>query len=196
MVVVFVWAAWLLLRNASRRRASLTALLLLAVVLAPIQLATGYSLASVVAPYAIDCISCLAYLATMIAVWRKSRLVSVLGLAMPVMGLIAAGPGLLLVLSLRTSRFFPVAEGRISPTASYRIFQRYSIWGGTPYFGYVIYKNPRWFPLVEKEVTLGAMPCGNGLNDAAIGRGRDETVVLITCRNPGTGDQPMEIPLR
>lgn len=194
-MVVFVRAAWLLLRNAPRQKAGLRALLLLAVVLAPIQLATGYSLANVVAPYAIDSISCLAYLATMIAVWRKSRLVSLLGLAIPVIGLIAAGPGLLLVLSLRTSRFFPVTEGRISPTASYRVFQRYSIWGGTPYYGFVIEKNPRWFPLIEKEAALGALPCGE-LRDAVIGPGRDEHVVQITCRNAGPGDRPVEVPLR
>jgi hypothetical protein len=195
-VVVFIRGAWLLLRNASRRRAGLTALLLLAVVLAPIQLATGYSLASVVAPLAIDGISFLAYLATMIAVWRKSRLVSVLGLAIPVIGLIAAGPGLLLVLSLRTSRYFPVAEGRISPTASYRIFQRYSIWGGTPYYGFTIYRNPRWFPVIEKEAARGATPCGNELHDTTIGAGQEENVVVVTCRSAGPGNQQAEIPLR
>jgi hypothetical protein len=195
VLIVFAWAAWLLLRDATPLRAGVTVLLLIAALLAPTQFVTGYTLASVLAPFIIGGLSCVAYFAITIAVWRRSRIVAALGVVIPAIGLVITGRGLLVAVALAsgTSSIFPAAEGRISPTASYRIFLRHSLWGATPYYGFTIEKNPRWFPLIEKEAAIGALPCGSGPHDVTIGPGRDEHVVQITCRNPGPGDRPMEV---
>jgi hypothetical protein len=197
ILVVFLWAAWLLLRESSRRGAGWTGLGVFAVLLAVIQFATGYSPANVLAPMIVYGIACVAYAAVVIAAWRKNRLTSILGLGVGIIGLILAAPNVL-VLGMGTSNIFPAAEGRLTPTTTYRLFLRHSLWGATPYYGYILYTNPRWFPLIEKEVAQGASPCQTDtqLSDTVVRRGRDDRVVLITCRGAAPGDQPVEIDVR
>jgi hypothetical protein len=198
VLAVVLWAAWLLLSGSSPWRARLAAICLLVFVLAAIQIRTGYSLSSVLARPVIYGLACLAYPVMMIAVWRSSRLASALGVAVWLIGLVIVGPAILSVLSLGTSRFFPAAEGRITPTASYRIFLRHSLWGATPYYGYVIYTNPRWFPVIEKEVARGASPCMTDTqpSDTVVSRKRDDDVIQITCRGAPAEVQPVEVELR
>jgi hypothetical protein len=197
ILAVFLWSAWALVRKSSRRDAALTGLAVFAVLLAAIQFATGYSFANVLAPMIVYGIACVAYAVVVIAAWRKNRLTSIVGAGIGVIGLILAAPNIL-VLGMGTSNIFPAAEGRLTPTTTYRLFVRHSLWGATPYYGYIIYTNPRWFPVIEKEVAQGASPCQSDtqLSDTVVSRGRDDQIVQITCRGAPAGDQPVEITVR
>jgi len=192
ILAVFLWSAWALVRKSSRRDAALTGLAVFAVLLAAIQFATGYSFANVLAPMIVYGIACVAYAVVVIAAWRKNRLTSIVGAGIGVIGLILAAPNIL-VLGMGTSNIFPAAEGRLTPTTTYRLFVRHSLWGATPYYGYIIYTNPRWFPVIEKEVAQGASPCQSDtqLSDTVVSRGRDDQIVQITCRGAPAGDQPV-----
>ncbi len=200
ILVVFLWAVWLLMRKCSRQDAVLAGLALFAVLLAAVQFGTGYSFASVLAPLIVYGIACVAYGAIFIVVWRKNRLTSVLGLAAGIAGLVLIAPDILPVapLVMGTSKIFPAAEGRVTPTTTYRIFLRHSLWGATPYYGYIIYTNPHWFPVIEKEVARGASPCGNddGLNDTVVSRGPDDQTIQISCRGGVPEVRPIEVKLR
>jgi len=197
ILAVFLWSAWALVRKSSRRDAALTGLAVFAVLLAAIQFATGYSFANVLAPMIVYGIACVAYAVVVIAAWRKNRLTSIVGASVGVIGLILAAPNIL-VLGMGTSNIFPAAEGRLAPTTTYRLFLRHSLWGATPYYGYIIYTNPRWFPVIEKGVAQGASPCQSDtqLSDTVVSRGRDDQIVQITCRGAPAGDQPVEITVR
>ncbi len=195
----FVWAAWLLLRHSRGWNAGWRALLLLAVLLAPLQFASDYSLATPFGPFAIYGVACLAYIVMMMVVWRRSRVAAGLGLALPGAPLLVGAHGILLAVAvgLGARGIRPVAEGRISPTVSYRIVLSHGLFGATPYYEYKIYRNPRWFPLIQKKVTNSALPCGwqSEPKDDVIGPGRDETQVEIRCTDPQRGG-PFEIPVR
>jgi hypothetical protein len=197
ILAVFLWMAWVLVRQSSRRDAGFTGLAVFAMLLAAIQFATGYSFANVLAPMIVYGIACVAYAVVVIAAWRKNRLMSVVGAGIGVIGLILAAPNIL-VLGMGTTNIFPAAEGRLTPTTTYRLFLRHSLWGATPYYGYIVYSNPRRFPLIEKEVAQGASPCQSDtqLSDTVVSRGRDDQIVRITCRGAPAGAQPVEIVVR
>jgi hypothetical protein len=194
---VFLWAAWVLVRQSSRREAVWAGLAVFLVLLAVVQFVTGYSFASVLAPLIVYGIAGVAYAVVVIAVWRKSRPTSVLGLVAGVVSLVFVTAYSASLLT-GTSTVFPAAEGRLTPATTYRIFLRHSLWGATPYYGYVIYTNPRWLPAIEKEVAQGASPCQSDAQpgDTVVRRGRDDQVVLITCRGAAPGEQPVEVDVR
>jgi hypothetical protein len=80
---------------------------------------------------------------------------------------------LLLIFTLPTHN---LSNGSISPTLSYQIESGFFI---SKYKEYVIYRHPRWFPLIHKRVALVPMDCGKNF---AFSPGPDSHSVLLTCK--------------
>jgi len=80
---------------------------------------------------------------------------------------------LLLMFTLPTHN---LSKGSISPTLSYQVRSGFFI---GEYKEYVIYRHPRWFPLVHKRVALVPMDCGKNF---AFSPGPDSHSVLLSCK--------------
>ena len=195
-LTILICSSWLLIRKIAsldtRWQIRIAALPVCLLLLVPVQIFSGYSLASPWGPLVIDIAACGAYVILMFLIWHKSRIASVVGLAVPFVFLVPNFLGWLIVLAmtLTNASTVPNAEGRISPVASYRIVQYPGIWGGatTPY-ALEIYKNPRGLPFVWKELSRDTIPCGHGsdANGVLISAGANDYTVVVSCRMPEPG---------
>jgi hypothetical protein len=210
-LIITICAVWLLVRELATPprswRAVLITLSLILFSLAPIQLFTGYSVAFRHAPAVIYLLSIAAYFLAMILLWRGKRTVKHLNRIMAAINIViplicvTLSPMLLLVLLIvifETNGIGPLAEGRISPTISYQIFVVQDL---TTHYEYKIYRNPRWFPLIQKEVGSGEPPCGPPAfvsvrpEDISVHLDRNEHTLSMSCRYNRKEFTPVEIPL-
>lgn len=174
-VINAIWAVWLLvseLTNPPRRwRAAAITLVLAVPFVAFLLWATSYSLAFKYASVLTCILLVLAYLTAVVLiwfgrrkVWYKNRAVAIVGMAVPLI-MVISSPIVLLIAALMflgTESSSWVYSGRISPTVSYHVDENLGIWGGAaPTYTYKIYRNPRLFPLLEKEMQEGPVPCGD-----------------------------------
>lgn len=204
VLALLLWAAWLLMRRVARLpvgwQLTIAALLLVPILLELIECCTGYALTSPWAPLCVFLLAVVAWPLAMFLLWHKSRIAAGAGLALAaVLLFLDYQPAVVLfVVVLGTQQITPIGQGRISPTASYRIVLRHSLWGATPFYAYAIFKNPRWLPLFQKEVTNAPVPCGGGSlpDDVVIAPGPGPDVAQISCRNPADAVAPVQVRLR
>jgi hypothetical protein len=183
VLALFLWASWVLMRSvatlSARWQAGSTALLVFLISLELLQWGTGYALAIPLGPVLTLIFGLVAYVLSMFLLWHKNRVAAFIGLALPLFFVIRLGRGLMVVLVLlaATSGLMADHAGRISPTLSYQTARGHALIGGAVFEQYRILKNPRWFPLMQKRIRTGPLPCP----DATFGPGRNEQTVQITC---------------
>ncbi len=202
--IILVCSSWLLIQKIASLNARwqycIAVPLIGFVILVPLQLYSGYSLASAWGPAVIPIAACFATVALMVMVWHKNRKAFYVSLA--VLLSFAVGSCLSWSLLLLDFLFHASAahapEERISPIASYQIVQDLGIWGGAPpTYSYEIYENPRGLPFVQKKVAVGPVPCGNSsdADSLLIEPEANDQIVLVSCRKPKPGFSPIQIPL-
>jgi hypothetical protein len=183
VLAAFLWASWILMRSvatmSTRWQAGSAALLLFLISLEVLQWRTGYAWAIPLAPILTMIFGLMAYVLGMFLLWHKNRAVAVIGIAVPLFFLLNLGRGLIVILLVLvgTGGFIPDKLGRISPTLSYQTAQAHAVIGGTRFEQYGIYRNPQRFPLMQKRIRTGILPCPA----ATFGPGRDEQTIRITC---------------
>jgi hypothetical protein len=190
-----------------RRRAAL--LLFLLILLGPIEFLTGYTLASPYAEVIIPLVSLVAYLLGVLLVWHWkdskwnwNRPAAALGLGAPMLYLIFNLRDLAIVFAvfLGTNGIHPVAEGRLSSHLSYRVVVDHSLYGGAAYYVYHVYRNPVWFPLVEKRIARGPLDCEDSQADLetsdftiALRPPVEKEAIHVACIYRGNPSPPMKI---
>jgi hypothetical protein len=185
IVAGFLWAGWALMRSvaklAPRRQWGSAAILLLFILLEAVQWFAGYTLAIPMAPLLTMVFGIIAYILGVFLLCLKSPAAAAIGITVPLFFIVfLVGRGfILLVLFVGMEGFVPDDWGRVSPTLSWQTFRGHAPIGGSAFEGYKIYRNPAWFPLIQKKVTNGSMPCQKGM----FSRGRDEHSIQITCAN-------------
>jgi hypothetical protein len=129
--------------------------------------------------------------------WRLNRIVAIVGICTPILAAIFL-PGIFLValFAVASDTNKPVFHGRVSPTVSYKIWEDEGFNGGTHY-SYAIYRNPHWFPFLQKEVAKGpTLTCYPPSQEVGVHPGRNTNTVSLWCRSDGTESAPQEISLR
>jgi hypothetical protein len=185
-------AGWRLSRSTTgvsvKLRYLLIVLLLIVFAAAPVQYFTKWSLAGPFPRAIIYPVAFFAYVVTIFVVGRNGRGFSAI-LAAPLVYFVASlllhstfVLFFILMVWRQGSTFIPLLEGRISPTISYRIFLDHALIGGSAFSSYTIYRNPRWFRLIHKEVASGPTPCWSEPTWAVVRESRDEKTVLISCK--------------
>jgi len=184
VVAAFLWASWVLMRNVAklptRWQWSIAAALVFLILLEVMQLFSGYALAIPGAPFFTVVFAVIAYVLAMFFLWQKLPLAGIIGLALPLV-FIRRGLLVVLLLIVATGGFLPSGWGRISPTLSYQIVESRGMIGRGTVLQYRLYRNPRWFPLIQKRVRVGLMLCP----DATFEPGTNEHTVRVTftCNN-------------
>lgn len=147
------------------------------------QAISGYWLAWAWAPIVFTILSILTYVLVMLLLWNITRVGTILGLAIPAGFLLWNWAGVLMaVLFFPMNPISPAETGRISPTASYRIIRSSALLHNGSIFTAEVYRNPKWFPLIAKQV--GSAHCGNtegGLPDVFVIPGTHANSVRIVC---------------
>jgi hypothetical protein len=190
-----------------RRRAAL--FLFLLILLGPIEFLTGYTLASPYAGVIIPLVSLAAYVPGLLLVWHWqdsrwnwNRPAAALGLGAPVLYLVFNLRDLAIVFAvfLGTNGIHPVAEGRLSSNLSYRVVVDHSLYGGAAYYAYHVYRNPVWFPLVEKRIARGPLECEDSQADLARSDFKialrppvEKGAIHVACIYRGNPSPPMKI---
>jgi hypothetical protein len=200
---VLLCSSWILMRKVAQLSTQcqiiVAAPLFCIILLAPVQLGSGYSLASAWGPLVSAIVTCTACLLLLFLLWRKSRIAVCMILAVPILfSNVSLALAIELLMMANDASRVSTAEGRISPIASYRIVRDPGIWGGAdePY-KYEIFENPRRLPFIWKEVVHDRVPCGKGLDGGGslIGAGENDHVVVVSCRKPEPGFIPIQIPI-
>jgi hypothetical protein len=130
-------------------------------------------------------------------VWHLNRVVAGVGIAAPLIILIASPIGWFVVASVLFGNESTswVLSGRFSPTISYHVDENLPFWGGAAStYTYKIYRNPRMLPFLEKEVKEGSAPCSNA-SSISIQLGRNEHSVVMRCDQNGGKPLEQEFPL-
>jgi|HubBroStandDraft_1064217.scaffolds.fasta_scaffold102718_1 hypothetical protein len=170
IAVILAGALWLLVREVlrppRRTRAGLIALALFCASLVTLQFVTGYYFAFAWAESATKLSVIPIYLLTIVLVltgkpmiWRLNRIAGILGILVPVV-LIVFWPVLLLVGGIVTFGFDnqnPIFSGRMSPQFSYKISISQTFIGNGSYYRYTVFHNPRWLPIVRKQIAEGPL---------------------------------------
>jgi hypothetical protein len=206
-------AASFLMSRVARQSAKvrqLTALLLFLLILpAPVEFLTGYTLATPYAGVVTPLVSMVAYVLELLLLWHWknskwnwNRLAAALGLGAPMFYLTVNFTGLALVFSvfLGANGFRPVAAGRLSSNLSYRVVTDHNLYGNTAYYAYQVYRNPAWFPLVEKRVARGPLECEDTQTDLGTGDFKlalhppvEKAAIYVACIYRGAQSPPMKI---
>jgi len=201
---VLTCSSWILMRKVAlidtRWQVLVATPLVCVVLLVPIQGFSAYSLASTTGLQIVVAAACAAFTALTFLLWQKRRTSSFMILLVPVLFVIPNFVVGLVVLATPLSNVStaPIAEGRITPIASYRVVQYSPLLGfGTPTYTYEIYKNPGGLPFVWKEIANGTDPCGKGLDAKGllIEVGPNDNVVVVSCRKPEPGFISKQIPI-
>ena len=185
VLAAFLWAGWALMRSvallSARWQWGSAALLAFLMFLEGVQWYAGYALAMPMAPLLTMIFGLISYVLGLFLLWYKNRAAALIGFAVPLYFIFRLGRGLIVILLLLVGMggFLPDKRGRISPTLSYQTARAHALIGGAAFEQYRIYRNPRWFPLMQKRITTGPLPCPS----ATFGPGRDERTVQITCVN-------------
>lgn len=209
LLIVALYASWILMRwvasIAIRRQQCVAAVLVCIVLLVPIQLYTGYSLALSWGPLIIFALAGLAYVLLMFLLWHKDRALSLVGLALLGACVVVSFFGWSVVLAMVIGKASepPIEEGRISPIASYRIVKDPGIWGGsTATYNYEIHKNPRWLPSVWKKVDENKVPCGTvtrpylvKIKGFQIKAGANDHTIVLSCTEPESEARSWQVPI-
>jgi hypothetical protein len=203
-LIVFICSSWIAMRKVAtldlRWQALITAPLICVVLLVPIQVFAGYSLASPTLLQTAVFAACAACFPLMFLLWQSRRRAYFPGVLVPALFLI---PNLIVGLAvlstpLSNASTVPAVEGQISPSASFRValYMRFLDFG-TPTYTYEIYRNPRGLPFVWKEVANGADPCGKGLDAKGllIEPGPNDNVLVLSCRKPEPRFSSIQIPI-
>jgi hypothetical protein len=203
ILLALLWAGWVLVRKISELSArwqwGIAGCFLLMILLGVVQILTGYTVALPMAPVLTPVLAFVAYILGIFLLCHKSRIAAATGIIIPAVLLLSTlvrlGRGLVVVLVviLAMGGFVPIAYGRISPRLSYQIVERRGLINDTPMDEFTIYRNPRWFPLMQKRVARGRLPCGPG---DAISPDPTEQSVKITCDSTKQGFPPLVVPLR
>jgi hypothetical protein len=194
VIPVALLAGWILNRRmrpmSQTKRIRLTAFLLAVDSLWIIQIFTGWSLAIPVETAFTTCIFLLFYLLSSAALWACfaggegsviGRIVSVL-LIVPLLPLLlfsASIGNLSSILAVGDPFYQFLGEGRVSPTVTYRMATQAALIGGAEFPAYVLYRNPRWMPLIHKKAANGALQCTPEF--AHFASGKDARTVNLTC---------------
>jgi hypothetical protein len=208
-IINTIWALWLLVNELTRPprrwRAAGIIFVLAVPFVAFLLWATSYSLAFKYASVLTCILLVLAYLTAVVLiwfgrreVWYKNRMAAIVGMAVPLI-MVISSPIVLLIAALMflgTESSSWVYSGRISPTVSYHVDENLGIWGGAaPTYTYKIYRNPRLFPLLEKEMQEGPVPCNNA-SPILIQPGRNEHFFVIRCSYNDETPPAQELPLQ
>ncbi|MGA9667604.1 MAG: hypothetical protein WBQ94_00260, partial [Terracidiphilus sp.] len=90
------------------------------------------------------------------------------------------------------------AKERISPTLSYRVYRVTVL---TTFYQVRIYRQPRWFPVIQKEVGFGQPPCDPPdtisfrPGDITVYLGSDQHTLKMSCQYNQIAERTVEIHL-
>lgn len=195
-------------RQSPKVRRRVAFFLFLLMLLGLIEFITGYTLAVPYASVVTPLVFLAAYVLELLLLWHWghfkwnwNRVAAALGLGAPMAFFIAdlRTLGLALAVFFGVNGFRPVAEGRLSSNLTYRVMIDHNLFG-TDYYGYHIYRNPAWFPLVEKRIARGPLECEDTQTDLKAGGFKltlrppiEKNAVRVACIYRGTESPPMKI---
>jgi len=170
---------------------------------AALQWSTGYSLAFKFGSLAVYFFAILAYFFAMIVMAsgrrrprRWNQVAAGIGITAPIVAAASQFVGILLASFLivgleAKSRLF---AGRMSPTLSYHIDEKWTLGPSTSY-EYVIVRNPSFLPFVEKKLQQDNLPCTGKLQSVMIQLSRDKRLLFLSCREEGGPIQTAQLPV-
>jgi len=207
LLLVGICAIWLIARELSapprRWMAGLlaTSFGLLSVVF--LECVTGYYLAIPHAGIATCIVAIAAYFLAMFLLlfsrrlpWHLNRIIAIVGICTPIIIPILSPAILVVALFVVGTDSASAFHGRISPTASYKITVDQSLIGNGSFYGFTVYRNPRWLPFVQRKVENGpALSCEVPSEKVEIRPGKDANNVTLLCNTHGNQQPPQEIAL-
>jgi hypothetical protein len=168
------------------RIVAFVALLILASIV-PIRIFTGWAPAGpVFVAVGLYALSLIAYFVLIFAAWRIARRpnarwpASVLSflLTIPLLFLVNPFWIFVAVLSMPGAN---LTSSRISPMLTYQISEQQALFSGTKFDSYEIYKQPVWFPVIQRKMANGPTNCPR--KDISFSPGLDSNTVLMSCQN-------------
>ena len=183
-----------LLRPPRRFRAAAIALSVVIVVSIAIQFVTGYYIAIPSAKPLVKLAGIAACVVVIVLVlsgrWRaraQNRIVGWTGAALLALLLVSTpelslGPVLLIGYAGT-----PTFQGRISQRQSYAVVIDHTLYGGTEYYRYVIFRNSRWITMFRKQLATGPIyGCAVPAFAVGINPGPDDATWEVRCRQTET----------